>query len=490
MEIKSSVLNCDDFACDLLILDVFSHYDKNSQALGKVDEKLDNYINEKILTSPDFKNEFGNFYLFPTLGKLDAKYILLNSLGKLEELSLGKISQNSSKMILQCLNVKSVKTIKHIVPSALFEKFSQKDVAMAISEGVKIGDYKFDKYKKKENEIEKIELLVENLQNEFEHGVFQGNIIGDATNFARDLINESASVMTPSKLANIASEIEEVESRIYDREQIEQMNMNAYLAVARGSEQQPKLIHLHYRPDCCCKKSIALVGKGITFDSGGLDLKPASSMLNMKDDMSGAACVLAVIKALAKLKAPVEVHAIVAACENMIGANAYKPGDVLTAKNGKTIEIDNTDAEGRLTLADALCFADELKVDEIIDIATLTGACVVALGSCVSALMGNQEIVERIKKASEISGEKVWQLPLFDEYEESLKSDIAEMKNTGSRFAGAQTAGCFLKKFVKNSNWLHIDIAGPAFVEKANSFGIKFATGAMVRTILHDLILD
>ena len=233
-------------------------------------------------------------------------------------------------------------------------------------------------------------------------------------------------------------------------------------------------------------KKIAIIGKGLTFDSGGMDLKPPSSMLNMKDDMSGAACVIYVMKALAQLKTEIEVHAIVAACENMISGKAYKPGDVLTAKNGKTIEVDNTDAEGRITLADALCFADELNPDVIIDIATLTGACMVALGSVSSGIMGtNPELTKEIINAGNENGEKFWELPLFEEYFENLKSDIADMKNTGSRYGGASAAGVFLKNFVKNKNWAHLDIAGTAYIEKPQYDILKKgATGIGIRTIL------
>lgn len=234
------------------------------------------------------------------------------------------------------------------------------------------------------------------------------------------------------------------------------------------------------------KKKIALIGKGICFDSGGLDIKPATSMLTMKDDMSGAACVLGVMSALAKLQPEIEVHGIIAACENMPSGTSYKPGDILTAKNGKTIEVDNTDAEGRLTLADALCYACELGVDEVIDIATLTGACVVALGSYASGIMGNNDdfIWELINTARE-SGELFWGLPMFKEYFDSLKSDIADMKNTGSRMGGASAAGVFLKEFVNCPKWAHIDIAGTAYLEKPQKEFIAGATGAGVRTLLN-----
>ena len=304
--------------------------------------------------------------------------------------------------------------------------------------------------------------------------------------FARDLANDSAAVVTPENLAQAAYRIEGIETRVYDKKEIEELGMGAFLAVGKGSSQEPKLIHLKYSTENP-KKRIAIIGKGITFDAGGLDLKPPASMLTMRDDMSGAACVLAVMNAISELKPEIEVNAIIAACENMPGCSAYKPGDILTAKNGKTIEVDNTDAEGRLTLADALCFAEDLGVDEIIDIATLTGACVVALGTTVSGIMGNNDdLVKTLIETGKLSGEKFWQLPMYDEYFDSIKSQIADMKNTGSRQGGASIAGVFLKEFVTDKvKWAHLDIAGTAFLEKPYKELIQGATGVGVRTLLN-----
>lgn len=264
--------------------------------------------------------------------------------------------------------------------------------------------------------------------------------------------------------------------------------MGAYLAVAKGSAQPPKFIHMKYSTPNPRKK-IAIIGKGICFDSGGLDIKPAASMLTMKDDMSGAACVIGVMSAMKEFAPDVEVHGIIAACENMPGCSAYKPGDILTAKNGKTIEVDNTDAEGRLTLADALCYADELGVDEIIDLATLTGACMVALGNQAAGIVGNNdELVKRIIKTAKECGERYWELPMYEEYKESLKSSVADMQNTGSRWGGASTAGLFLKEFVEKTNWAHIDIAGVAYFDKAQGEFIKGSTGAGVRAMINYIL--
>jgi leucyl aminopeptidase len=231
---------------------------------------------------------------------------------------------------------------------------------------------------------------------------------------------------------------------------------------------------------------VAVIGKGITFDSGGLDLKPAEGMLRMKDDMSGAAAVLAVMRALPRLQPAVEVHGLIAATENMPSGAAIRPGDILRAMNGTTVEIGNTDAEGRLTLADALCYArDRVRADEIVDLATLTGACVVALGPLCSGLFANdQALADRVLRAAEAAGERVWQLPLIDDYREHLKSDVADFNNVGPRGGGAITAGLFLSEFAGDTPWAHLDIAGPAFVEKDTPTGPKGATGTPVRTLL------
>ena len=262
--------------------------------------------------------------------------------------------------------------------------------------------------------------------------------------------------------------------------------MGAFLGVAAGSEQPPKFIHLSWTPSGRRRKRVAIIGKGITFDSGGLDLKTPEGMLRMKDDMSGAAAVLGIMRALPSLKPAVEVHGLIAATENMPSGTAIRPGDILKAMNGTTIEIGNTDAEGRLTLADAICYAiQKVNADEIVDMATLTGACVVALGPLCSGLFANNDgLAERLLAAADTAGERVWRLPLIDEYREHLKSDVADMNNVGPRGGGAITAGLFLKEFAGDRPWAHFDIAGPAFIEKDTPLAPKGGTGCAVRTIL------
>ena len=347
-----------------------------------------------------------------------------------------------------------------------------------------LADYAFDKYKsEKATRVDEV-----TFGGVSEETVKAGKAIGEAMKFTRDLANEPAAYATPSKLAEVAKHLEGIETRVYDKPEIEEMKMGAFLAVGQGSAEAPKFIHMKYSV-ANPKKRIAIIGKGICFDSGGLDIKPASSMLTMRDDMSGAACVLGVMRALKEFSPEVEVHGLIAACENMPSGTSYKPGDILTAKNGKTIEVDNTDAEGRLTLADALCYACELGVDEVIDIATLTGACMVALGTHASGIMGNDEdLIHKIIEIGNKNGEKFWQMPMFKEYFDSLKSEIADMKNTGSRYGGASAAGVFLQEFVKDVKWAHLDIAGTAFLEHGQAEFGKGATGAGVRTLLNYII--
>jgi leucyl aminopeptidase len=306
---------------------------------------------------------------------------------------------------------------------------------------------------------------------------------------ARELVAAPANIVTPVTLAETASAIAQeygLELEILEREDCEKLGMGAYLGVAQASDLPPKFIHLTYKPEGTPRRKLAIVGKGLTFDSGGLNIKVSGSGIEMmKTDMGGAGATLGAAKAIAQLKPDVEVHFISAATENMISGHAMHPGDILTASNGKTIEINNTDAEGRLTLADALVFAEKLGVDAIVDLATLTGACVIALGDNIAGLWSpSDEIADQLLKASESTGEKLWRMPMEETYFEGMKSVVADMKNTGPRPGGAITAALFLKQFVKETPWAHLDIAGPVWVDKENGYNNPGATGFGVRTLV------
>lgn len=488
MEIK--VLNGElkSQECDVLIVGMFEKTEVLAGVISSVDEALGGLIEEFVVKKDKFEAKFGETYLLQTYGKIPANKVLVVGLGKKEKLNLNKLRELSAKIVKKASSIKAKKVCTDL-GRLEFDGFESGEM---VAEGALIAEYTFDKYKtEKKTDYIKEFVLVEKDEakaSRLKDGVDKGVKIANAMSFARNLANEPAQFATPSKLAEVAKKIEGVKTKVYEKEELERMGMGAFLAVARGSSQPPKFIHVKYTP-ANPKKKIALVGKGICFDSGGMDIKPASSMLTMKDDMSGAACVLAVMNTLRLFNPNVEVHAIVAACENMVSGNAYKPGDILTARNNKTIEIDNTDAEGRLTLADALCYACEIGVDEVIDIATLTGACMVALGTQASGIMGNsQELIDSLIKVGEANGERFWQLPMYEEYKDGLKSDIADMKNTGSRYGGASAAGVFLKEFVKDVDWAHLDIAGTAFLDKPQKELIKGATGAGVRTLLNYIL--
>ncbi len=447
-----------------------------------LDEKFDNAVSKKILEIEGFKGKYLETFVLP----LEGLKIMAVGLGKKEEFNTDKVREIAAKTIKQAEKLSKNKIAAFNIQNngnMCCCKISHNTALGAI-----MGEYDFDKYKTKKNEEKINEVEIFHCKPEkMALAIEQAKTIGEAMNFTKDLIFEPAEYATPAKISEIAAELAKennLEIKVFNKDELKSMNFNAFLAVGQGSVQEPKFIHLKYTPENP-KKKIAIIGKGITFDSGGLDIKPPASMLTMRTDMSGCACVLGVMKAIAKIKPDVEVHALSALCENMPSGSSYKVGDVLVAKNGKTIEVDNTDAEGRLTLADALAYADELNVDEVIDVATLTGAVIVALGNTITGIMGNDDslIDELIEDGKEV-GENLWKMPVLDDMQDNLKSDIADMRNTGSRYAGASVAARFLSNFTKAKKWAHLDIAGTAFIDKPYKELDKGATAAMVRTLV------
>lgn len=367
---------------------------------------------------------------------------------------------------------------------------SQSLTAQAITEGMILANNRDRRFKsepdKSKAELGQVELL--SFAGE-EAAIQRAQAICDGVILARELVAAPPNIVTPEKLAETAAELAhdyDLKLEVLERDQCEALGMGAYLGVAKASDLPPKFIHLTYTPKGTAQRKLAIIGKGLTFDSGGLNLKPTGSGIEMmKIDMGGAAAVLGAAKAIAQLKPGVEVHFISAATENMVSGHAMRPGDILTASNGKTIEVNNTDAEGRLTLADALVFADKLGVDAMINLATLTGACVVALGDDIGALFSeDEELSEKLTAAAKLSGEKLWQMPMEEKYFEGLKSVVADMKNTGPRAGGSITAALFLKQFVKDTPWAHLDIAGPVWSEKENGYNSPGATGYGVRLLV------
>jgi leucyl aminopeptidase len=376
-----------------------------------------------------------------------------------------------------------------------------------VAETANLVIYEFDKYKtqnnkdKKPKKLKELLVLSESLDQKTKKSFDLALIIAESVNKTRDLVWEPACVVTPSYLAAEAKKIKGpgISVKILEKSDCSKLKMGSYLAVARGSDQPPKFIELSYNPKSKKAKHLAIVGKGVTFDSGGLSLKPSKSMEMMKEDMSGAAAVLGIMHALAEIQPKnIRVTGIIAATENMPSGKAYRPGDVITAMNGKTIEVNNTDAEGRLTLADAIAYVSKQSPDEIIDIATLTGACISALGNiCAGLMTNNQELLGKVKQCADHQDEIMWQLPLYSEYKEKLKSSIADLINAGSGGqAGAQNGALFIQEFVGNKAngeqipWLHIDIAGPCWFDTDTDWSNKGASGIPVRTLLDYILLQ
>ena len=382
-------------------------------------------------------------------------------------------------------NSTKYKSVKLLLNSNLKDNFK------ALVEGAILGSYSFDNYKsEKSNKKQELAFVIEDKDLQLSTILKESQTICEAVNSARDMVNTAPADFTPKSFVkeaqNIAKEFE-LDCEILGEKDLEKQKMMSMHSVGRASIHESQLIHLKYKPKKASKK-VVLVGKGLTYDSGGLSLKPADFMVTMKADKSGAVAVLNTIKVIAKLKLPIEVHAIIGAVENMIGGNAYKPDDILRAKNGKTIEVRNTDAEGRLVLADCLCYAqDEIKdIDYIFDYATLTGACVVGVGEYTTGIMGNNEILKRNAVLSALkSGEYATTLDFNRFLKKAIKSEIADICNIAStRYGGAITAGMFLDNFIYDENkekWIHFDIAGPAFVEKAWGYNPHGASGAGVR---------
>ena len=419
-------------------------------------------------------------------------YVPLNKLGY-DEL---RIAAAKAYNAVKSLNVKSLKLASYVAGC-------QKMSFQALTEGFLLGAYEFNKYKEKKEKYALKEIIFSSeefngevvRENDAQDGFAHGEIIATATNFTKDIVNEIPEIYTPQKMAedaqNLAKSSPNLSCKIYDEKFLEKEKMNAFLAVNKASVHPPRLIHLVYKPKDA-KKRVIFVGKGLTYDSGGLSLKPADYMLTMKADKSGAAAAMGIIKGAAELNLPFEIHAILGAAENMIGGNAYKPDDVLISRSGVSIEVRNTDAEGRLVLADCLSYAQDFKPDILIDMATLTGACVVGLGEYTSGIMGNSEELKRkFKDLSGSSGELFSILEFNDYLRELIKSSIADVSNcASSRYGGAITAGLFLDKFIKDEykdKWLHLDIAGPAYLEKAWGYYAAGATGAGVRANLYFL---
>jgi len=489
LEIKVIAGDIAQIKADAIVINLFEGVEQPGGATAAVDKALDGAISS-LISRGEIKGKFGEVNIVHTLGKLPAGIVAIAGLGKRQDFNVDKIRGLAGEFCraLRKLNCHKIATILH---GAGIGNIELEASAEAIAEGALLGLYSFIKYKRPEFEDIEEMLIVVREKGEvpiLEPAIGKGKVVAEATTLARDMVNEPANYMTPSQMAEAAKEIASkynLELKVFDREDMEMMGMGALLGVAKGSNQPPKLITLSYKSDKRSEKAIGFLGKGITFDSGGISIKPSEGMGEMKDDMAGAAAVMTALGAIAQLKPKINVTAIIPATENLPSGTALKPGDVLKAMNGKTIEVISTDAEGRLILADALSYARKLGLSPLIDLATLTGACRVALGTLYSGLFdNNQDLVDKVLRVAERTGERMWQMPMPEEYKEQNKSEIANVKNTGNRYGGAITAALFLAEFVDDTPWVHIDIAGTASSNKESGYIVKGATGVGVRTLV------
>lgn len=454
-------------------------------------------ILKRSVDREEFKGEFGKTLVISApVESASYKYIVVG-LGKEDEFDYFKLQEAVGHATRQCGQIKA-RIITISIMEDMMKKFGASTAVQAVVEAVILSSYQFHKYKRSPSSetgaIEEVVLSVTPSRlSAADEGLKIGRIYAEAVIFARDLVNNPPQFTTPSYLAKVAEEIAksskgEIKVKILNQKEIETLGMNAFLGVSRGSDEPPKFIRLHYKPGNS-KKKICIAGKGITFDTGGLSLKDAKNMETMKLDMAGAAAVLGVFQAISKLGSDFEIVGLIAACENMPSGKALKPGDILKALNGKTIEVLNTDAEGRLTLADVLSYSvDKEMADEIIDLATLTGACVVALGEDIAGLWGNNDkFLQKIEECAKLAGEKLWRMPLYSGYKDLIKSHIADVKNIGGKWGGAVTASLFLHEFVGSTSWIHLDIAGPAYTDKNTPLSPIGGTGYGARLLLRYL---
>jgi leucyl aminopeptidase len=491
LDIKVRIGDFSKTTADTLLLGAFSDVKKPADELAGVDIALDGEVT-RLIKQGEIKGKLNEVTIIHTLGMLPAGRVAILGLGKKQELTPDKIRIAVAEAC-RTLRKKGAKHIEAVLVGNGVNQISPEAAAEVITEGAILGLYTFNRHltaKSEQGEIEELVIVDPDAKNKtaVQQSVNSGKILAEAANLARDMVNEPPNYMTPTILAGEAVKVAEkngLEIEILERKQIEELGMGGLLGVAQGSQQPPKFIVLRYQGKSAKAVDIALVGKGITFDSGGISLKPSQDMGDMKSDMAGGASVIAAMGAIGQLKPKINVMAIVAATENLPSGTALKPADVLTAMNGKTIEIITTDAEGRLTLADALGYANKQGAKLIVDIATLTGACEVALGYVTTgAFTNNQELQDKVIAAGTEAGDKIWPFPMFEEYKELNKSDVADLKNTGGSKGGAITAALFLEEFAEKTPWVHLDIAGTALLNSPKGYYIKGATGVPTRSLI------
>lgn len=494
VQVKVEKARIDQKQTSLLVIGVFEG-DQDFPHSKDLDSSVSSSIRE-TLENKEFRGTFGSSIVVYTLGKWPIKKIMLLGLGKREKFmdETARISAGKATRKAQELGIKEFSIMQ----------FSNLDEGLveAMTEGIALALYSFDKYKETKeptSRIEEVTILINSDPLRFQSVVEKANIIVEAVNFARDIGNLPPNDCPPAHLASIAVSVAQdygIKARIMDRYELENMGMGGIVAVGKGSNNPPKLIVLEYTgANDPQQKPYLLVGKAVTFDTGGISIKPSEKMDEMKFDKCGGCTVLAIIRAIASMKLAVNVVGIVPSVENMPSATSYRPGDIIKMYNGKSVEVLNTDAEGRMILGDAIAYGvSTYGPKAVIDLATLTGAAIIALGANVAAMMGsNKELVDRLRKLSDKTGEKMWELPLYDEYHEQIRSNYADIKNIGGRPGGAITAAAFLSNFVNDVPWVHIDIAGTAWTQEGThekSYNPRGATGFGVRTLVKLLMED
>ena len=454
------------------------------------DKPANSEVVDALKAKKVFEGKSGQVF-YKTTEKLN--YEIFVGLGKYEDLERTDLINAVAKGIKQAekLNINNL-SINFVKANGLCTG----GVTKSIVQGVKLSSYKFDKYKGNKEAYNPEVTIIGGPKEKFDkmrEKIEEASNIADGIIVARDLVNEPANILYPETLAERAVSIGSesgFEVEVFDEKQIEDLGMKAFLEVAKGSVHKPRLIVMRYNGDADSNEKVGLVGKGLTFDTGGYSLKPSSSMDTMKSDMGGAAAVIGTMQALAKNKAKKNVVAVVAACENAISGGSYKPGDIIGSMAGKTIEVLNTDAEGRLTLVDAVTYIIEKEnVDKVVDVATLTGAVLVALGTDITGVLSNDdEFYDELLVAARRTGEKFWRLPNDKCFKKLYKGDFADLKNIGGRYGGTITAGMFIEEFVQDKPWLHLDIAGTSWAEGSSDTTPKGGTGAPVAT-LYELVV-
>ena len=498
IQVEAQVGRAEQEAAEVLILLRYEGTSAITDEAGALDGQLGGQIS-KLVKRGEFEGKLGEGLLVHTQGKVKAARLLLVGLGQKKDLRLDAFRQALGSAVKRVRQAK-VSSFIVIMPDTIPPETSVLEVAQALVEGAILGNYQFTAYRSadgtKPAEVERLKLYTSQRAHlpQMKEGIRRGVAMAEATVLVRDLCNHPSNVMTPTRIEREARAVAKepgVRIKVLEQKDMEKLGMGALLGVARGSHEPPKFIILEYKGGNAKKaeQPVVLVGKTITFDTGGISLKPAENMEHMKADMTGGAEVLAAMRATARLKLPLHLISILPVAENMPGGRAMKPGDIVTTLSGKTVEVQNTDAEGRLILSDGLAYATRYKPAVLIDIATLTGACVVALGQFAIGMFGNDDQAkDQMRKAGMRAGERVWEMPLWDEYFEQLRSDVADMRNIGGRGGGMITAALFLSKFVGDCSWIHLDIASTDWSERERAYLPKGPTGIGTRLLIQFLI--